>query len=80
MFAGAQVASRVSVPLCVSSFAVPSSLVFLRMAEYGHLCHHPYAQEDTRLLPSAFLRKCVYEKEPVYLHQTELLPESREVR
>ena len=28
MFAGAQVASRVSVPLCVSSFAVPSSLVF----------------------------------------------------
>ena len=28
MFAGAQVASRVSIPLCVSSFAVPSSLVF----------------------------------------------------
>ncbi len=54
--------------------------VFLRIEEQRHLYHHPCDQEDTHLLPSASLPKCVCGKEPVYLHQTELLPESPEAR
>lgn len=37
-------------------------------------------QEDTHFLPSASLLKCICGKEPVYLHQAEILPKSPEAR